>query len=492
MSPGTRLLTSMALCAVLASCRADLAGSSLSSFQLGAMTMNEATPAQASSLPLGHADTSSSGPSAPTEAPISASTLTVDLAQTLASLHAPSGLHLLAATDLNHVVVTLNIPGQSPRMRVVTRKEIDHGQKEVVFVSVPPGHASITVTAYNPEGATIGTATQDAVVVPGKGTIVSIHALPAALPSSPSSGSSTHGSGGASPTTMSPSPTAAPAAAGTILKTFETGGRPIQSLFADPAGRLYAYKTLDSGEAVVYQYSADGQLVGSFPIAYGHGGVGSPPGRIEMAFTPQTGGLWYAPGPKHLDDTLGDTFPAFLGSSAALVLDPSGDAFFVSGKYVRRCTPMGDVTSTAIQSDGGLVIDSAGRFWTTWRDSLSSPTINQLRTHAADGTLLQTVTLPYPGLRLKADTLGNIWVLAAGKIFRVDANGTIGPVLDTIARDFVVDPLDRVWLAGVDGLTLLSSDSAVLHVFSVPGHCVARDEHTLWVTNGSEIMQVAP
>jgi hypothetical protein len=459
--------------------------------------------------------------------------VTVSLRGLIANLKARRVLATVA--DIDHVVVVLQQAGQPDRTQVVPKTSLNSGQATATFTGLTPGPATITMTAYDAAGANIGSATQPVTVVVDNVTPVemTVTLVPTVATPAPSGGG-TSGTGSVTVTgtfvdgpIVSPSPTPTPA--GTVLGSFNVLHN--MGFTATGNNKLYVFELRGMGMSMgtysgVVEVSADdGTELWSRPLS-----ANQPKMHGPYVYDRVRDILWFG-GPMVDKPERADRFKRASSSytvpgSIALdglgnvlapivvnVFDPVYPTQVINREYrLERTSPDRTFTVTSMAGVQAIAVDPAGNTWTGWVPSPALSPVPQasLRRYAPDGSLIDTISLPFVPRNIRSDGTGAMWVTDGGyggsrlivpstqhsvptaNLVKVEADGTVGTVLTMPIDDFQVDDTHHLWVATGASVVKLRPDGTTALTLPYAANFVSSGDGIIYIGDGAKITKLAP
>lgn len=426
-------------------------------------------------------------------------TVTVDLTSVMRAMQVAGHYRVLAtAADIDHLVVTLSMPGQPNLVQVVTASQITGGQSTVTFSGLPTGTATITIVAYDASGYSIGSTTQTTPVTNGVSstTAVNVPIDPSASPTSTGSSAVTINLNFATPP-----PT------GTVLATFDT---PAKHLFADDLGHYYAEGGACSGNyenaTSLFEFSAtDGSLLEAavtgtdlitsfrcFPYA-------------PVAYASSIKTLYFA---EMIPASTIASDPVLVGIQTivprAVAADSSGIAYYVDNGMLTKRALDGTISPTGVPVANSVAIDPSDDFWVNESAPASAAQIvASVSEYTSAGALKGTYPLPFAPNEIKAGGDGSVWLTDGSMItpgtalVKVSPSGTVGSPIPMVVDDYCIDANNNVWVATGSSLVKLASDGTQLGSYPLAAFSVASGSGYIFAgvqvsTYVQQVDEVAP
>jgi sugar lactone lactonase YvrE len=413
-------------------------------------------------------------------------------------------------SEVEKVVVTVLPQGGVAVSKTVLKADLTGGQTTVTFDGLPPGDATVTITAYDVDGANLGTTVKSVAIVAGQvaDLAVPLQLNPTYVVGGGSSGGPTSGGLAANVTladgfTITGSGSSVPTLASTFSHEYWGCG-----LAVDPQGNVWMgatrvlpdermagglVKFSPTGE-VLAQLTFDSEVMDIEIDAQGYVWL-----VTEVNREAPLGDLFrVAP-----DGTITESFVVNWGVKS-LALDSQGRAW-VNDLGIPRRYSINQAAPEVSMSPGGavidLAIDSQDRVWLL--------TASGLECRNQDGSLVRTIAspsahaAPYGPYGLTIDNQDNVWVLDPDQTLRKfgpngDSLGTWSGFGATSLLIFgfnsqllMADPSGGVWVRNPDALVKLNANGTEVSrlTFSVerPTGGLAVGPSGLWMSYGPQV-----
>jgi hypothetical protein len=416
--------------------------------------------------------------------------------------------------DVEKVVVTVLPQGGAAVSQTVLKAAISDGQTTVTFAGLPPGAATVNITAYDVNGANLGATVKSVTIAAGQVTdlAVPLQLNPTYVVGGGSSGGATSGGLAANVTltdglTITGSGSSVPTLASTFHHAYWGS-----ALAIDAQGNVWVgaarvlpdermagglVKFSPTGE-VLAQLNFDSEVMDIEVDAQGYVWL-----VTEVNREAPLGDLFrVAP-----DGTIAEAFVVNWGVKS-LALDSQGRAWVNDLGVPRRYTA-GQLAPQVSMSPGGavidLAIDSQDRVWLL--------TASGLECRNQDGTLVRAIAspsahaAPYGPFGLTIDNQDNVWILDAdGTLRKFGSNGaSLGTWNGFGATGFLTfgfssqllmaDPAGGVWVRNPDALVKLSANGTEVSrlTFSAerPPGGLAVGPSGVWISYGPQVHHFA-
>lgn len=420
-------------------------------------------------------------------------TVTINLASLLHALRAAGKYRVLAtAADVDHLTITLSMPGQPNLVQVVTATQITNGQSSVTFAGLPTGTVTIAVVAYDVYGNAIGSATQAASITNGQNSSVNMNVPidPSASPASASSDTV----GLTASFTASPSPPPA----GTVVATFAN----CACFYADNVGRFYGetlMPVMPWHQVRLTAYSvADGAKVAQAVVEVIYYSTFLD-WTVPIAYNPVSNAVDYVgTGVAGISSNNGMTFDSVAQITAdhPIALDSAGNVFFDGGTGVIQEFASGTPQPTSIPLNRSFTIDANGDFWSD--ESSSATSTPCVAKYSAAGSLLGTYPLSFSPLAIKPDKSGDVWVSDGWGLFtgtslvKVSSSGLVGTRVALSVDGFCLDANDNLWVATGTSLVELDANGATLATYPIAAKNVAFGNGYILADIGGAVDKIQP
>ncbi|HEY9722415.1 MAG TPA: hypothetical protein V6D47_10390 [Oscillatoriaceae cyanobacterium] len=450
----------------------------------------------ASHVSAGAGGASSGGGGASSVAPAAhGGAVTVEFTGLLQALKGSGHYRVLAtATDVDHVIVTLSMPGQPDRVQVVMASQIASGQSSVTFTGLPTGTATISITAYDNYGDPIGAASQSTPITNGQNSSVDLD-----VPIDPNASAASAGSGSVSiDVNFVPTPSPTPSASATVVATFAN----CSCFYADNAGRFYGEAIGEVGQmyrVLLSAYSVDdGAKVADDAVAmWNHTSIF--PWAVPIAYNAVSSAIEFAgfgtPGTAAINGVSFDQF-AQLKPERQVAVDSAGDVFFDGATGGVEKDASGTSVPTTVPMTRAFTLDSVGNFWT---DKASPATSGySVSKYNAAGNLLGTYPIAFEPSTIKPDKAGDVWVsdmvgfTTGTRLVKVSASGTVGTVVSLTVDGFCLDAEDHVWVATGSSLVELASEGTTLATYPITAKNVAFGNGYVFADIGGSVDKIQP
>jgi sugar lactone lactonase YvrE len=340
--------------------------------------------------------------------------------------------------DVDSVLVTVLPQGGTEVIQTVPKTSLINGQTSVTFQGLPPGDATITITAFDAAGANIGSIIRTATVTTGQVTTVdaTLQLNPSIIGGGTGGGGTTTTGGLAASVTLSNGPAVTAPAIGDSLGAFALDGYP-WSVAVDSAGQAWVGGGDGQLGGKLWQVAPNGAVLRNLPF---DGGVGTVAidGQGQIWALEQNGNTSVIPVftlyRYNADGVRLSSlqFDAYL-NALTLKTDANGRVWVYSLTEDRlfKMAPDGTIESetaldgltTAYADD--FAIGANGEVWVTYS------ALDQICRFSSVGNRLNTTPVPTglnPG-KVSVDSGGNAWVhstaQAQPKLWRFDPSGTL-------------------------------------------------------------------
>jgi hypothetical protein len=158
-----------------------------------------------------------------------------------------------------------------------------------------------------------------------------------------------------------------------------------------------------------------------------------------------------------------------------------------------------------------IAVDPVGNVWTGWAPtpSLSPVPQTSLRRYAPDGSLLDTIPLPFVPRTIRGDGTGAMWVTDAGcggsrsifpstalsvpsaQLVKVEANGTVSAPMTMPIDDLQVDDNRHVWVATGTSVIKLRPDGTTALTLHFAANFVSSGDGVIYIGDGQKITKLA-
>jgi sugar lactone lactonase YvrE len=420
--------------------------------------------------------------------------------------------------DVEKVVVTVTPQGGSPVSKTVLKAAITGGQTSVTFDGLPPGNATVTITAFDAAGVNIGSTSQQATIAVGQVATVDV-----GLQLNPSfvAGGSTGGgasTGGLTANvaltdgiTITGSGPDVPQLAGTSHHDFW-----VTAMALDGQGNAWVGTSKYTGPEMVMI----GGLVKMAPSGEVLAQLNFNSHMLDIAVAPD-GYIWAVtewnndpamPGDLLRiapDGTITEIFDVPPGLKS-LAVDSAGHAW-VSGDGIPRrydvsqVQPVAELTQLDQWDVLDMAFDSHDHLWILKREAVEC--------WSQDGTRLTSIPLAQPNsfdfgrYSITVDTHDNVWVVTPDTSLRKigHAGQVMGGWQGFGASGFLTlgfnsqllmpDPMGGVWVRSETSVQKVNANgqtvaTLALSSASMPGGLVAGPAG-VWFSNGSQIFHFA-
>lgn len=381
--------------------------------------------------------------------------LTVNFASELSQMRRDRRV-LATIADVEKVVVTVKPSGAAEVSQTVLKAAISAGQTSVSFSSLPPGEATVTITAYDASNTGIGTVIKTAMVNAGQITTVD-----ATLQLSPTMVGVPGGGSGPSTGGLTANVTIVDGAK--LVGPFPVGDEP-NGLTFDEQGNLWV---ANRGSDSVMKLSPQGQVIGTFPVTEPDNVYSRPNGRMWVRGT--TGDsvmpIW------DLSGTQVGSATAMWGPD--LSFDAQGNGWYAYQLHAARFAPDGSNLNGFMlpYSAGAVAAASNGDAWILSDRAIAFQDAPKIYRVSASGGLLATHLLPDAigdsAYDIKLDAAGNPWVMSGFGLYRMNSDGSFAGPFGKIGR-FMFAPSGDIWIHTLQEVIKLNSAGETLATYAVP------------------------
>ncbi|MNS28937.1 hypothetical protein D3C72_609260 [compost metagenome] len=424
---------------------------------------------------------------------------------------------LATVADVEKVVVTVKPTGAAEVSQTVLKAAIVSGQTSVNFQSLPPGAATVTITAFDATDASIGTVTKSTTVTAGQTATVNVALQLVPTIGSGSSGGTPPTTGGiAANVTLQDGPVVTPLPGGGVL---EKHTLPFQPIAIAGNGDAAIWLTGVSGEtSVLAKLSTSGAIeclktdfdgiVGQLAVdAEGDAWVIVSDGSGQHVLVEYNGA-----GTKLSQVTLSQSFMVYNGPQ--MQMDSDRNIYFVGGPFTGGARQAPDGTVNALPTTGTTI--RPGTLNDVWVGVFTDPAVDPDKAtpyvvrYSKAGVELgrYSVGAGYRSAYTAIDQQGNAWVTAMrsdfspgapslkGRLVKFSPQGQQLGVFDLshgeYANSIEIGANGRLWVAAGNG-----SDSNSITWFDTTGaelgHAVMPESINPWqlaaTHNGAWVIQ---
>jgi streptogramin lyase len=404
--------------------------------------------------------------------------------------------------DVDSVVVTVLPQGGAAITQTVPKTALNNGQTSVTFQGLPPGAATVTITAFDAAGVNIGSVTQAATVTVGQVATVDV-----TLQLNPSVVGG--GTGGGTPTTgglaanvsLSDGPQMSAPAIGDTLGSFALDGFP-WDVAVDSAGQAWVSGGDGNLGGKLWQVAPNGTVLRNIAFNSGIGEVAiDGQGQVwALELNNTTSAVPFYALYRHdangtqLSSLQFDTYM----DAMSLKSDANGRVWVYSRSAGRllKMAPDGTIeTETALDGlaasmNDDFAVGGNGEIWVTYTD------LDRVCRFSSTGSRLSTTSVP-AGLKpgtVAVDAGGNAWVMSTAfvqpKLWKFTPTGALTETHDigyNPAMTLMVHQGD-VWCGGYPMYHLPAGGATAVEMTNLnhQPYAMASGSSGLWIVELNE------